>query len=1176
MFINRTLPFTTLFFNSTIALIFLLLVTACGVAIDVSSIDVELGDNKQIFIGDSVVINAKLDDPNENENENKKYKIHWEYISVPEGSQLTEIDNSDLELTLLPDVAGDYIIRIKLSDGDNIKAEDQITVKVLSIEQFQEKLVLITHDLGLNTEESGESTLIVFTLKTPPTSPVTFHFQSTDLTEGEVSPSSIVFSETDWDSAKLISIKGIDDNIRDGDISYFITVDSVETEDKHYAQLTIADIPMTNLDNDNVGIELLLTEGLTTSETASIDQFAVLLSSSPLAPVEVSFSSSNVNEGIISPSSIIFDESNWDSAQIITISGIDDSVKDGDIPYFIKIDSVISEDSDYHQLSVADISVVNMDNDSAELVLLSNESLTTSETGETDGFAIRLSSQPLANVEISVSSNNTSEGIVSPGSLIFNQNNWDSLQIINLTGQDDEEQDGNTAYNITVAVSASDDAQYFSLSPVTINAVNIDNEEPLLQPIMGLEERPSNTSCLAPERPVSEAAISLTRVFSDLSFSKPVKMLQSPGNDNRWYVVQQSGSVKTFNDTDTTSTNFITIPSNILNDSPNEAGLLGMAFHPQYGESNYKAYLSYTAYVDGDGLESRISEFTSLDNGATLSLDSERILIRLKQPYNNHNGGDIAFGPDGYLYIGFGDGGSAGDPESNAQNLQNLLGAMLRIDVDNGSPYSVPADNPFADNITCADVACPEIFAWGLRNPWRFNFDSATGDLWLGDVGQGAAEEVNKIQLGGNYGWNFREGFACYNGEPCGNGSMKDPIVTYQTGTDGNAITGGFVYRGNEIPNLKGVYLYADYGYGKIWALFYDKDGKPAPDLLLDGSSYISSFAQSNTGELYVTDLGSGRIFKIIDASESTVSNFPVKLSATGCMDATDITKPGAALIPFDVNVPLWTDGAIKQRWFALPDNTTITISDDANNWVFPIGTVFIKHFYIGSELVETRTLIRHDDGDWAGYSYEWDEDGLDATLLQGGKVKNINGVDWSYPSSAQCMSCHTPASGFTIGPETLQLNRDYTYANGVTSNQLVTMNHIGLFSDSLPAEVNNMHLLPTIDDLTKSIDSRARAYLHANCAYCHQVGGIGRGPANFHYLTSTDEMDVCNIDPETGDLDVNNAKLLTPSDPEASIISLRMKSNDVNRMPPIGSGMVHTEGVALIDEWINGISECE
>ena len=1170
MHLNKTLLFKIPLLNSMITLMIFLLVSACGVEIDVSSIDVELGDDKQIIIGDPVVINANIDNPNEENN----YTIRWKYVAVPEESQLTDIENSDLDLTLLPDVAGDYIIRVSLSDGDEIKAEDEITVKVLSIAELQENLISISHELGLNTEESGEGTLIVFTLKAPPTSPVTFHFRSSDLTEGEVSPSSLVFTGNNWDTAQLISINSVDDDIPDGDIPYFILIDAIESEDTQYARLSIANFSLTNLDDDTAGIELLLTDDLTTSEASGIDQFAVRLSSSPFAPVEISFSSSDISEGIVFPSSIIFDESNWDSAQVISISGIDDNNQDGDIPYFIKIDSVVSEDDDYDQLSVADISVVNLDNDSAELVLLSNENLVTSENGETDGFAIRLNSEPLANVEVSISSNNTNEGVVSPDRLIFTPNNWESLQLTTLTGQDDENQDGNTEYLITVAVSASDDNAYLSLTPLTINAVNIDNEEPLPQP-MGLMERPSNTSCLAPERPASGAVISLANAFPDLSFSKPVKMLQSPVNDKRWYIVQQSGSVRTFNDTDSTTENFITLPSDILNDVPNEAGLLGMAFHPQYGVSNYKVYLSYTADADGGGLESRISEFSSLDNGATLSLDSEKVLIRLKQPYNNHNGGDIAFGPDGFLYIGFGDGGSAGDPENNAQNLQNLLGAMLRIDVDNGSPYSIPADNPFADNSACADGACPEIYAWRLRNPWRFNFDSATGDLWLGDVGQYAAEEVNKIQRGGNYGWNFREGFVCYNNEPCGDGSMVDPIVTYATGTDGNAITGGFVYRGNEIPNLEGIYLYADYGYGKIWALFYDQEGKPAPVLLLGSSYFISSFAQSRSGELYITDLGSGRIFKIMDDNEPTVSNFPVKLSETGCMDTTDITKPGPALIPFDVNVPLWTDGAVKQRWFALPDNTTITINDDANNWVFPIGTVFVKHFYLGSDLIETRTLIRHDDGDWAGYSYEWDEDGLDATLLQGGKVKNINGVDWRYPSSAQCMLCHTPASGFTIGPETLQLNRDYTYPNGVTSNQLVTMDHIALFNNSLPADVNSMHQLPSIDDLTKSVDSRARAYLHANCAFCHQANGTGRGPANFHYLTSADAMGVCNIDPEAGDLSVNNAKLLTPLDPDASIISLRMKSQDVNRMPPIGTGITHAEGVALIDEWINGISEC-
>jgi len=695
--------------------------------------------------------------------------------------------------------------------------------------------------------------------------------------------------------------------------------------------------------------------------------------------------------------------------------------------------------------------------------------------------------------------------------------------------------------------------------------------------LVGLQQRPNNELCLAPQRPNYSATIDLEHVFSTLSFSKPVKMLQAPGNNTRWYVVEQSGKIKTFREDDTTTVDFVDLPNSLLDDGPNEAGLLSMAFHPNYGVANYKVYLSFTGNDASGQLVSIISEYTSNETGTELDLNSGKIILSIEQPRGNHNGGDIAFGPDGYLYIGMGDGGGGGDPYGNGQNLQTLLGAMLRIDVDGGSPYAIPSDNPFSTNNSCDDGACPEIYAWGFRNPWRFSFDSHTGDLWLGDVGQHTEEEVNKVQLGGNYGWNYREGFSCYEGA-CDDKTLIDPIVTYETGKEGLAITGGYVYRGSAITSLSGIYLFADYAYGKIWGMYYDETGKATVgEPLINRNYYISSFAQANDGELYITDLNSGRIYKIIDGATSpTQSTFPKKLSETGCMDNADVRKPSSALIPYDVNVPLWTDGATKQRWLALPNNTTITIDDDGNNWVFPIGTVFVKHFYIGSELIETRTLIRHEDGDWAGYSYEWDENGLDATLVEGGKVKTVDNIKWTYPSSAQCMFCHTAASGFTVGPETLQLNRDYSYPNGVTANQLTTLDHIGLFSEKLADDIENMHRLPAMDELTQTPVSRARAYLHANCAFCHQENGTGRGQANFHFLSPEENMEVCDVDPETGDFGVTGAKLLTPGSPDSSVITLRMQALDVDRMPPLGTGVVHDEGIALIKEWINAASTCE
>lgn len=347
--------------------------------------------------------------------------------------------------------------------------------------------------------------------------------------------------------------------------------------------------------------------------------------------------------------------------------------------------------------------------------------------------------------------------------------------------------------------------------------------------------------------------IVLTQIFENEPLSRPLAFIAGPTNGS--YVVEQSGRILRLHDGRPAAV-FVDISGRVEND-PNEAGLLGMAFDPAF-TANSRVYLSYTR-TEANTLQSVISRFVSRDDGLTLDTDSEQILLTLDQPYSNHNGGQIAFGPEGHLYIGFGDGGSGGDPDDNGQNIDTLLGAMLRIDVSGNGAYTIPADNPFARGNGRA-----EIYAWGLRNPWRWSFDRQTGDLWLADVGQNKWEEINRIQLGGNYGWNIREGAHCYNASQCDSSGLIDPVAEYANGSD-CSVTGGYVYRGTAITGLNGVYLYGDYCSGKIWGLFPDGNGGLENRLLLDTSLRISSFAEGNDGELYVVHHGgSGGIYRIV------------------------------------------------------------------------------------------------------------------------------------------------------------------------------------------------------------------------------------------------------------------------------------------------------------------------
>lgn len=364
------------------------------------------------------------------------------------------------------------------------------------------------------------------------------------------------------------------------------------------------------------------------------------------------------------------------------------------------------------------------------------------------------------------------------------------------------------------------------------------------------------TVSLAQELP---SAIGVTLAFPELSrpFDRPIAMLQAPGRRDRWYVAEQAGRVLVFeNAADATDVGVVADISGRIASGPNEAGLLGFAFHPGF-QSNREIFLSYTVRGSGRGvaLTSVISRFRMVDDdGLVIDPRSEEIILTIDQPFANHNGGHIVFGPDGFLYAGFGDGGSAGDPEGNGQNLDTLLGTLIRIDVDRGAPYAVPDDNPFV-----AGGGRAEIYAYGLRNPWRWSFDRETGDLWLADVGQNRWEEVDQITAGGNYGWNRREGAHEFERTSAASSDLIEPVAEYSHNL-GCSVTGGFVYRGKALPDLTGWFVYGDFCSGRIWAT--RPDGQTL-ELLRVGLS-IAAFAQDAEGELYILDHGRGRIARLV------------------------------------------------------------------------------------------------------------------------------------------------------------------------------------------------------------------------------------------------------------------------------------------------------------------------
>ncbi|GFE85861.1 PQQ-dependent sugar dehydrogenase [Steroidobacter agaridevorans] len=712
--------------------------------------------------------------------------------------------------------------------------------------------------------------------------------------------------------------------------------------------------------------------------------------------------------------------------------------------------------------------------------------------------------------------------------------------------------------------------------------------QPVDPSVVGLDARPSNTTCIAPERASGSGSIATERVFPNLRFvdasgttRNPLLMIQAPRDGSRWFVVERFGTVKVFDNNPAVSTSsmFLDIGARVESTCA-ECGLLGMAFHPDF-PATPRAYLVYTSLDrnGGGGPDTHLSEFTSPDGGLTLNPASERVLITVYKNSVHHHGGNIIFGRDGYLYFAAGDGNSA--RRNDAQDLHTLLGKVIRIDVDGttGSAlYGIPSDNPFAaSTATChangsGAQNCPEIWAWGFRNPWRWSFDRQTGDIWLGDVGEATIEEVDHVVREGNYGWRCFEG-AQDTGRGCGTpvGPLLPPVAQY-THALGQAVTGGYVYRGSAIPSLFGHYLFGDFVSGRIWHIPVDTPPTLNVEEGYDSGLLVSSFGEDLDGELYVVSMR-GDLHRITGTGTVT-GGVATQLSATGCVDPNNATLPASGLIPYEPSAAFWSDGADKQRWIGLPDGQNITVKDDGD-WDFPNGTVLVKNFRLDNRLVETRLFMRHPDGVWAGYSYEWNAEQTDATLVRGGKQVTIGANTWIYPSESQCTQCHTEAAGHSLGLETKQLATAIAYPQTErTANQLVTLNAINTLSPPI-ADPTAETAYPAPTGTAGTLTERARSYLHTNCSQCHRPGGPTTANMDLRYSTPLASTNACDVAPTAGDLEIENARIIAPGAATRSVAVARMSlRNATDQMPPIGAH-VDTAGVQLISEWIDSLTSC-
>ena len=678
------------------------------------------------------------------------------------------------------------------------------------------------------------------------------------------------------------------------------------------------------------------------------------------------------------------------------------------------------------------------------------------------------------------------------------------------------------------------------------------------------------------------------RTFTKFPLNQPVYIKPEPGID-QLLVIELGGKIRRFKD-DPEAEN-----AEFLIDTGRET--YGLTFHPNYEENGY-LYVVSNGPIGGKVTETRnyVSRFT-VDRQPPYGCDPESELILLDWLSNNHNGGDLAFGPDGYLYIPAGDGAMDSDTnltglpgsydrDPKGQDLSNLPATIMRIDVDRpeaGRPYSIPSDNPFIH----IEGARPEIWVYGIRNPWRITFDRETGHLWAGNVGQDRWEMIHLVRRGDNYGWSLYEGsHPFFLNRKAGPTPIVKPTVEHPH-SEARSITGGVVYYGSKFPELRGAYVYGDYATGKMWALRHDGEKLIWHREIGDTTLQIVSFGIDHNDEILIVDLTRG-IYQLEREPEST-EKFPIRLSETGMFTSVKEHQTDPGLIPYSVNAPLWTDGAHVEQFIALPGDSRIAMSAAAGvGWSFPDGTALIQTFALDLEAgnptsrhrIETRLLTRQ-QGEWVGYSYIWNDEQTDATLVEAAGADRVFTIQdssapdgsreqsWHYPSREKCMECHSRAANYVLGLTTLQMNKVHNYGT-VADNQLRTLNHIGVFKKPLSKSPEEYPKLADPYNPKEPLEARARSYLHAACANCHVHTGGGNARIVLDFTTDLDKTYSVGFRPQHDTYGISDAMLIAPGDPERSILYQRVARRGEGQMPPVATSQQDLQAVQLLYDWIS------
>jgi uncharacterized repeat protein (TIGR03806 family) len=675
------------------------------------------------------------------------------------------------------------------------------------------------------------------------------------------------------------------------------------------------------------------------------------------------------------------------------------------------------------------------------------------------------------------------------------------------------------------------------------------------------------------------------KTFTNITWQQPIFITAEPGTDRLFIIEHSTESNK---------------PSRILRlrDDPNTAQvetffaatnqvIYSFAFHPAYRTNGY-IYLFANGPTPETNRLNRISRFTvERDSPERCDPQSEQVIIEWRSM--GHDGGGLAFGHDGMLYISSGDGSTDSDDWGTGQDLSDLTGGVLRIDVDhpNGTqPYSVPRDNPFIG----LKGARPENWAYGLRNPWRLAIDQKTGQIWTGNNGQDFWETAHLVRRGENYGWSVYEGsHAFYLNRKLGPTPVVLPTIEHGH-SEARSLTGGVVYYGDELPEVAGAYVYGDFSTGKIWGTRHNGKRVSWQEELASTELAITAFAVDQGGQLLIADYYAGGIYRLIRASrQSITAKFPTRLSETGLFRSTKAHQVQPGVIPYSVNAPGWADGASVERFIALPGDTRIGYAS-TGGWNFTNGAVLVQTLSLEREAgnpasrrrIETRLLVRQ-GGQWTGYSYAWNDKQSDATLIRKtGDQKELAIKDrsapggirrqvWHFPSRAECSACHSRAANFVLGLMESQMNKVHDY-DGVKDNQLRAFEHIGLFTNALPHPPAELTKQVNPYNPDERLEARARSYLHANCSVCHVAAGGGNSKMILSLSTNLGDMNVIGARPQHDTFGIPDAMLIAPGDPDRSILYQRLSRRGRGQMPPVVISRADGQAIALFRDWIRGL----